>query len=163
MSGNSAKVRPAWIQGRQAREEERIRPLPFPRPPPEGLLRGFIELQALWESAGHSVVRFLVEVVSAPAAVQSLAVVLIDFAPDRDAWVQLLRVQQVPQDVQDRLLGHVDFDVLSLSWRSVLGGDPKQELLQAWEDSSRALPPEPSRRNLMKSHKVRHPSMWRNS
>lgn len=162
MSGDSAKVRPAWIQGREAREEERIRPLPFPRPPPEGLLRGFIELHALWESAGRSVVRFLVELVAAPARVQSLAVVLVDFAPDRDAWVQLLRAQRAPQEVRDRLLGPVDFDVLSASWCSAQGGDAKQELLQAWEEASRTLPPEPSRRNLMKTHKARHPSRWRN-
>lgn len=163
MSGDSAKVRPAWIQGRQARGEERVRPLPFPRPPPYQLLHGFIELQVRWELAQGSVVRFLAEVVAAPASVQSLAVVLMEFAPDHTAWVQLLRQQRVPQDVQDRLLVPVDFDALSLSWRSSPGGDPKQELLQAWEDASRALPPESSRRNLMKSHKVRHPSMWRNS
>lgn len=161
MSGNSAKVRPAWIQGREARDDERIRPLPFPRPPPEALLRGFVELQERWESSGRSVVRFVVDLVAAPAAVQSLAVVLIDFAPDRDAWVQLLCTQRAPQGVQDRLLSPVDFDALSASWCSTHGGDARHELLQAWEEASRALPPEPSRRNLMKSHKARHPSRWR--
>lgn len=159
MSGRSAKVRPAWIQGREAREDERVRPIRFPRPPPEGLLRGFPALQALWESSGRSVARFTTELVSAPAAVQSLAPVLIDFAPDRDAWVQLLRAQRAPLAAQQRLLLAVDFDALCASW--VGGGDARHELLQAWDDASRALSAAACRSNLMKSHKARHPARWR--
>jgi hypothetical protein len=92
--------------------------------------------------------------------VQSLASVLIEFAPDRDAWVQLVRAQRAPQAVEERLLAALDFDALCGFW-SGSGGDAKLELLQAWEEASRRLPSEASRRNLMKSHKARHPGRWR--
>lgn len=160
MSGDSAKVRPAWIHGREAREDERVRPIRFPLPPPDELLRGFPALQALWESSGCSAARFATELVAAPVAVQSLAPVVIEFAPDRDAWVQLLRARGAPLATQQRLLCALDFDALSAFW--VGGGDDaKHALLQAWDNASRALSPAACRCNLMKSHKARHPARWR--